>query len=292
MMNKMNRKLLIYFVVATGLVFQGSAAIAATGTTDCPNSEISPDTTMDHPRSNLGSTVMKDGRIFVFGGRGAEGSVWESEIYDPVSGQWSPVPSGQLSPKPSILGVSKAVANSPAVVTLPDGQILVVTQSELINQGYLYDDNNKMWSITPPFLTSAPAAYGSKGMASPLAVLGDGRVLHVAGSYANLYDPAENAWKRVAAPVHSRTGHSLVSLADGGALLIGGYQSRKQRVLYPTHSYATESELFYATEAELFDPATEQWTSAGHMAQGRNKHTATVLADGRVAVIGGRRTYK
>ena len=39
--------------------------------------------------------------------------------------------------------------------------------------------------------------------------------------------------------------------------------------------------------AELFDPATGQWTAAAAMSVVRTQHTATRLDDGRVLVVGG-----
>ncbi len=39
--------------------------------------------------------------------------------------------------------------------------------------------------------------------------------------------------------------------------------------------------------AEIFDPATSVWTTAGHLVTGREQHATAILLDGRVMVAGG-----
>src|SRR5437899_1808243 len=61
-------------------------------------------------------------------------------------------------------------------------------------------------------------------------------------------------------------------LANGKVLMTGGYYNRAG---------------FYLASAELYDPASGNFTPTGSMSTDRAFHTATLMADGRVLVTGG-----
>ena len=64
-------------------------------------------------------------------------------------------------------------------------------------------------------------------------------------------------------------------LLDGRVLIVGGFGGP---YAYPSSAVAT---------AELWDPETESFRATGSMAGARVGHSATLLEDGRVLVIGG-----
>ena len=84
-------------------------------------------------------------------------------------------------------------------------------------------------------------------------------------------------WTATGSMSVARTGHTLTKLNDGRVLAVGGY-------------YITVgTSIFVAVaSAELYNPATGTWTAAASLSGARFEHTATLLADGSVLVVGGR----
>jgi len=122
--------------------------------------------------------------------------------------------------------------------------------------------------------------------------LADGRVLVVGGrgvdgtkelDSVELYQPKTNRWADGPKLSAGRSGHTATLLPDGRVLVTGG----------TTHEASAEGSRFVARDSvELFDPKANQWKPGAPMAQARNWHTATLLDDGRVLVVGGAREQK
>jgi hypothetical protein len=64
----------------------------------------------------------------------------------------------------------------------------------------------------------------------------------------------------------ARARHTATLLPDGRVIVVGAGDGRA---------------------AEIFDPATERWTTTRNMVEARTNHTATLLPDGTVLVAGG-----
>lgn len=117
-----------------------------------------------------------------------------------------------------------------------------------------------------------------------LTRLSDGRVLVTGGSVnrivtatAEIFDPNSGRFTKTGAMLEPRYKHAAVALDDGKALIIAGsderdYEGKKSSV-------------------EIYDPATQRFTSAGSLRFKRFKirDAVTLLSDGRVLIAGGAR---
>jgi N-acetylneuraminic acid mutarotase len=136
----------------------------------------------------------------------------------------------------------------------------------------LYDPAKGTWRTTG----SLTAARGL-----PTAtLLPDGTVLVAGGAGSSgvlaspeLYDPAKGTWRTTGSLSTARVWHTATLLPDGTVLVAGGRNQGGQ--LEPFAS------------AEIYDPATGTWRATGSLTTARQNHTATLLSNGTVLVVGG-----
>lgn len=164
---------------------------------------------------------------------------------------------------------------------LPNGQVLVLgtlscnpgCYSGLIAE--LYDPASGVWNLTP-----SPRVPRFNHVAE---LLPNGKVL-VAGGYLSpsvltgsteLYDPATATWSNTGSLATPRQFHTSVLLPGGKVLVTGGLGMDGQ------------GGFTVLSSAEVYDPTTGRWSSAGNMSVPRWTHSMTTLSDGRVLVAGG-----
>ena len=144
-------------------------------------------------------------------------------------------------------------------------------------------------SAGEPTPTSTPQPSPAGSMADgrqihTVTALTDGRVL-VSGGYtdvevalasAEVYDPSVDLFTPTGSMLEARGLHTATRLADGRVLIAGGGPASW-----------VGSGLPYLATAELYDPTTGIFSPTGPMTTPREDHTATLLEDGRVLIVGG-----
>lgn len=113
--------------------------------------------------------------------------------------------------------------------------------------------------------------------------LADGRVLICGGTStanvggvlasAELYNSASHRFIPTGSMTVARKGQTITMLRDGRVLIAGG-----------ARNIGFRAEL---SSAEIYDPSTGTFSATGSMTTQREGHTATMLRDGRVLIVGG-----
>ena len=257
-------------------------------------------------RSDARAVLLDTGKVLVMGGYGSGGYLTSADLYDPAQDQWSPAASMQ------------AARYRFEAAKLGSGRVLVTggwtLPTSYMRKAEVYDAATDTWTAVPDM-----AEPRSRHSVTPLP---DGRALVVGGEgpantpgSAELFDPATNTWSAAANPLRQRKGHAAVLLASGKVLVVGsdGLSGASNSELYDpaadswtdagslgqsvggaTLTLLPSGEVLavggYAGNAVasvyLYHPVSG-WKRLADMYTPRAKHTAQLLADGRVLVAGG-----
>jgi len=236
--------------------------------------------TMASTRLDHTATLLPSGKLLVVGGLDATfpaSTLASAELYDPITNAWS-------AAAPMSAGRARHTA-----IGLLDGRVLVVGGESLtLRDGGLfpnqllgaevYDPVTNHWSATAPMLQN--------GIGQSTTLLRDGRVLVAGGWYgsgtissAEIYDPKQDRWSAAAPMTTRREGHTATLLANGKALVTGGVARKAQ-----AQTLVTVAPI---SSAEVYDPRVNRWSAVASMVEARDEHTATLLSNGSVLVVGG-----
>ncbi|WP_415856355.1 fibronectin type III domain-containing protein [Sinomonas sp. G460-2] len=227
---------------------------------------------MNYPRWYPDLVELADGRYVAISGNSSSASTWADtpELYDPATNAWTAL---------SKISTSQVHEEEyPFSYLAPNGNVFTIGPSEDVS--YWLDASAQTW--TP--VGASGLTNGSSAMYRPGKILYSGgapsvtaTTTAVAGAATIDLTAATPAWKSIAPMNYARVYHTLVTLADGRVLAVGGEPTSDQ-------TQVTAGVL----PAEIWDPATGAWSVIGSLATARNYHSTAVLQpDGTVLVAGG-----
>lgn len=278
---------------------------------------------MQIARASHSSTLLPDGKVLIaggFGGSGTESNPYRStEIYDPRTGSFQPAGDmtiGRSSHTATLLKNGKLLiaggwtgrynvrrsaelydpttrvftltgdmvierAGNVAAL-LPDGTVLVAggedRSEEALASAEIYDPATGKFTRTGDMTEPRGAATATALRNGKVLIVGGGSGHYPSQNVyrsAELYDPATRKFTSTGPMSVARHKHAAVLLASGKVLVVGGSDNRDWHGEY--------------SSAEIYDPATGEFSATGTMSTSRFKlpSAAALLGNGTVLVAGG-----
>lgn len=170
---------------------------------------------------------------------------------------------------------------SHSAVLLPNGNVLAAggTNNNLaLASSEIYYAGSGSWSFTGNMNVARSGARA--------VLLSNGTVLAMGGcindclsnttASAEIYNPTNGTWALTGSMAHGRGEFVAAVLPSGKVLVAGGCTG-----------YSVNGCVGVTATAEIYNPATGTWSSAGSMKAARMAMTATLLPNGKVLISGG-----
>ena len=235
---------------------------------------------MHHARTSPTATLLSSsgpnaGKVLIVGGNATSGDL-VAELYDPGTLTFTDTGSTTIvrSGHTATLLTARPLA----------GQVLIAGGSaggSASASAELYNPATGMFTRTGD-MTAARTGHTATALgAQDGAQNGDVLIVGTEGS-ADLYDPSKGTFAPIGSllpsmrPNYARTANLR---NDGTVLAAGGYGVG--------HCYRGGFAHTSRSGAALFAPESDGFTATGSLGTGRDTHTATVLADGAVLIVGG-----
>lgn len=218
------------------------------------------------------TNLLSNGKVLIAGGT-SNSDQSSAELYDPTTGLFSAT------------GSMNSIRREHAGTLLPNGKVLITggyaTSGSPESSAELYNPNSGSFTSTNSM--SRGRSYHSS------TLLDDGTVL-IAGGYtangsdgpytnkAELYDPSTGNFSSTGSMIEGRGYHTATKLNNGKVLIVGGASNNS-------------GAFIMLSSAELYDPATKAFTALPALPSRMYYHTATLLDNGLVFIVGGDAFY-
>lgn len=239
--------------------------IATTGPSGGPGFSAAPSSThLQTARSGAAAALLLDGKILITGGTDSAGDVLNTaEIYDPVAMTFTTIGSAMTSPR---------VYHTATV--LQDGTVLIAGGSDGVNaltSAEIYDPMAGTFAAIAGHMTVERVRHTSTLLPSGKVLITGGDSHGMVLGSAEIYNPASgtfatvNGWLAIA-----RSAHTATLLSDH------------------THILLTGGDVIGSAEVITYDSGLNAIASSGLANwDWRWGHSATLLPDGSVLIVGG-----
>lgn len=225
---------------------------------------------MVYTRTGHCAGLLPDGRVLIVGGGDSKGALFKTaEVFDPATGTFTAT--GDLN----------QVREEATATPLTNGKVLIAGGQDsggaLLSSAELYDPSTGTFTLIGN-MHSVRARHTA-------TLLSNGKVL-LLGSLsptgsAETFDPATGNFSATGSLVQARAHHTATLLPNGKILVLGGTQ-----IMPPGGGGAPPADVSLDT-AEIYDPGTGTFQTAGKLVVARDSHSATLLPNGMVLVAGG-----
>ena len=238
---------------------------------------------LNEGRSHFAAALLASGKVLVSGGgagthehgstcTGVEDcgpladTLGSAEVYDRSLGTFT------------VVGSMAEPRDMHTLTALLDGRVIAVAGANDYQESFfsteIFDEATEEWTAGPNLASLDRFFHSAALLPSGLVLVGGGKKSNVAilDSVVTI-DAVEETSELTDSLSQAHTAGAFVVLQSGRILSVGGFHCPS-----PCESIA---------DAEIYDEETAQWRAIDPLGAARSGHTATVLLDGRVLIVGG-----
>ncbi len=241
------------------------------------------------------STRTRDGMVLIAGGAmlPSYDEFSSTELYDPVRDMWLPaVELPRPAPDSSLVDLN--------LVTDRNGTIIAVAymsfsaSTDRSTHLYYFSDDHDWLAIDMPPL--ALEVFGTTASLPYMAISSPDILITVGGAYSSggqnirvidtvlEYDIKSSLWKNRKPLLQRRRDSAGAVMADGRLLVTAGLELEVIEGFPDPETYSR-----YLVSSEIYDVATDEWTTASDTLHTRRFASTFRLSDGRILAFGGHR---
>jgi N-acetylneuraminic acid mutarotase len=295
-----------------------SGDLASTEALDSDNVTASPTANMKFPVVDHTATLLTGGQVLVTGGSTTNLGVYASATMYTLSGAW--IQSITVTTPKRYGHTATLLVDGNVLVA--GGADSIFPSHPATNSAAICVFSGLSWTATGSMNTGRIRHTATLLLSGKVLVAGGDP--GVAPAPCETYDPATGLWTQTGAMNIRRSRHTATLLPDGKVLVVGGYGTPLVESLYPiselydpaTGVWTTNTArstylsghtatllqsgkvlVVFGYEAArggptidataIYDPVTATWTATRGPNVARYNHTATLLPNGKVLIVGG-----